>query len=187
MMPNTQETKNNNNIQLVLPKVNQVTFFQRMLRIYLTLIMTTNKEMSSQLVINMILKAKLISKMLLCNQVMAEDIQLCSPNINTTFQRTPKTYQILTMITNRETFYQQVTITILKAKLTSRTLLCNQVMVEDTQLCLTNRKQQLKQKKMKKTAVMKEIVSQMKKITRELQKRLMLQFKKKEITMKLLQ
>jgi len=171
------------NTQLLLLKVNQDIISQRMLRTYQTLTMTTNKEMLSPLDINMILKVKLITRMLLCNQVM-ENIQSCSLNISTTFQRTPKTYQMLTTITNREMWFQLVTSMILKAKLITRMLLCNQVMA-DIQSCLTNKKQLLKlnlnQKMRVKTVEMNQIVNQKKKNINH--KRILLQFKKKEIMM----
>ena len=108
-----------------------------MRRIYLMLTMITNKETWSQLVINMILKIKLTTKMLLCNQEM-EDTQLCSVNRNIIYQKMLKTFQTQIMIINKEMFFQLDTSTIHRAKLIIKTQLCNQEMV-NIQLCSVNR------------------------------------------------
>jgi hypothetical protein len=199
MLPNIQETTNNKfsnqykKIMLfLLLKVNQDIIFLKMLRIYQILTTIINREMFFQLDINMVHKAKLILKMLLCNLEIVTDIQLCSLNTSMTFQRTPKTYLTPTTITNREMFFQQVTSTTHRAKLTSKITLCNQEIATDIQLCSTNRKQLPKlkpeQKMTKKTAVMKLIASQIMKKLRDQQLRMLLQFKRKEIMMiKLLQ
>jgi hypothetical protein len=178
MLPNIQETTNNKfsnqykKIMLfLLLKVNQDIIFLKMLRIYQILTTIINREMFFQLDINMVHKAKPILKMLLFNQEIVTDIQLCSLNTSTTSQRTPKTYQTPTTITNREMFFQQVTSTIHRAKLTSKITLCNQETATDIQLCSTNRKQLPKlkpeQKMTKKTAVMKLIASQIMKKLRD--------------------
>jgi len=181
------------NIQLfLLHKVNQDIFLLKMLRIFLTPTTINNREMFFQQVTITAHRAKLTSKTLLCNQEIVTDIQLCSLNTSSTSQKTPKTYLTPTTINNREMFFQQVTITAHRAKLTSKTLLCNQETATDIQLCSTNRKQLPKlkpeQKMTKKTAVMKLIASQIMKKLRDQQLRMLLQFKKKEIMMiKLLQ
>jgi hypothetical protein len=135
----------------------------------------------------MVHKAKLISKITPCNQEIVTDIQLCSLNTSTTFQKTPKTYQILTTISNREMLFQQVTSTVHKIKPISKITPCNQETATDIQLCSTNRKQLKKlkpeQKMRKKTAVMKLIASQIMKKLKDQQLRMLLHFNKKEIMM----
>jgi len=64
-------------IQLCSLKIS--TTFLRILEICQTQIMITNKEMFFQQVINTIHRAKLISKIMLCNQETAIDIQTCLP------------------------------------------------------------------------------------------------------------
>ena len=127
------------NIQLfLLHKVNQDIFLLKMLRIFLTPTTINNREMFFQQVTITAHRAKLTSKTLLCNQEIVTDIQLCSLNTSSTSQKTPKTYLTPTTINNREMFFQQVTITAHRTKHTSKTLLCNQEIVTDIQLCSLN-------------------------------------------------
>ena len=61
-----------------------------------------------------------------------------SPNkqLPTFYQKTLKIFQILIMITNKETFFQLATNMIHKAKPISKTMICNQIV--NIQLCLVN-------------------------------------------------
>jgi hypothetical protein len=104
------------------------------------LITITNKEMLFLLDTITTHKVKLTIRIMLCNQEM-ENIQLCLVNkkINMTYQKMHKISQTLPTIINREMFFQLVTITTHKVKLTSKTMLCNQEM-ENIQLCLMKRK-----------------------------------------------
>jgi len=140
--------------------------YQKTHKIYQMLITITNKETLLQLAINMTHKAKLISKTLLCNQVIVTDIQLCLINNNTfyhkmlkiwhqiaktqltlvnkktaiIYQKMHKISQMLMTITNRVTFLLLVINMTLKAKLILKMLQCNQVIVTDIQLCSTKKK-----------------------------------------------
>jgi hypothetical protein len=97
------------------------------------LLMITNREMLFQPDNNIILKVKPNFKTMLCNQEM-EKIQsfLLKEKLNTISQKTLEISQMLTIITNKETYYRLVTNTIHKAKLTSKTTLCNQETATDT-------------------------------------------------------
>jgi len=77
------------------------TFYQKMHKISLMLIMITNKETLFQLVINMIHKANPISKIKIFNQLV--NIQLCLVSNNTFYQKMHKIFQMLTTIINKET------------------------------------------------------------------------------------
>lgn len=123
------------NIQVTTNKSLNTTY-QRMLETIQTLTTITNKEMSIQLDTNMIRRTKPITKMLPCNQVMAST-QLCSLKVNQDmiFQRMLRTYLTLIITTNREMFYLLDTSMTHKAKLTLKTMLCNQVIATDIQSC----------------------------------------------------
>lgn len=101
------------------------------------LIMITNKEILCQLVTNMILKAELTFKIMICNQE-TENIQLCSVNNNTIYLKMLKIFQTSTTTINKETFYPLVINTTHRAELTFKTMTCNQEM-ENIQLCSVNK------------------------------------------------
>ena len=73
---------------------------------------------------------------MICNQIIS--IQLCSVNNNTFFLKMLKIFQIRTTIINRETWFQQDTNTILKAKLTLKIMIFKQT--ANIQWCLVNKK-----------------------------------------------
>lgn len=182
--------------QLCSLKVNQDMIFQRMLRTYLTLIITTNREMFYLLDTSMTHKAKLTLKTMLCNQVIATDIQSCSLKISTTFLWMLEICQTLITITNKEMFFQQVTNTIHRAKLISKIMLCNQVTAIDIQTCLHRKMEKERKARVKErektwvkivrtveTVETKVIVKQNKMKLKVLQSRNLLQFKERKIMM----
>jgi len=124
------------NIQSCL--VNNNTFYLKTLKIFQILTMITNKEMFFQLDTTMILKVKLTFRIMIWHQI--ANIQLCLVNKKTAmfYQKMLKIYQTLIMITNREMFFQQVTIMIHKAKHISKTMIFNQIV--NIQLCSMNKK-----------------------------------------------
>jgi len=124
------------NIQSCL--VNNNTFYLKMLKIFQILIMITNREMFYQQDTNTILKVKLTFKIMIWHQI--ANIQLCLANKKTAmfYQKTLKIFQTLIMITNKEMFFQRVTIMIHKAKHISRIMIFNQTV--NIQLCSMKKK-----------------------------------------------
>lgn len=127
-------------IDIQLCSVNNNTFYQKMLKIFQTLITIINKETFYQLDINTIHKVKLIFKITIWHQI--ANTQLCLVNKKTAiiYQKMLKISQMLITITNRETFFPLVINMTHKAKLILKMLLCNQVIVTDIQLCSTKKK-----------------------------------------------
>ena len=114
----------------------------KMLVIYQMLTMITNKEMFFQQGISMIHKVKLTLRTLLCNQE-TENTQSFlwhRANLSTISQRTLRTFQIPTIIINKEMFFLQVTTTAHKVKLTLKITPCNQEIAIGIQLCLMKKK-----------------------------------------------
>jgi hypothetical protein len=132
-------------LKLMMPNIHKTNkclsmTYQKMPETSLMLITITSKEMFFPQVITMIHKAKLIPRIMPCNQAM-ESTQLCSHKVkkDMIFQKMLETSQTLTMITNREMFFQVDISMTHKAKLISKIMLCNQEM-ENIQLCLMKRK-----------------------------------------------
>ena len=127
-------------ISIQLCSVNNNTFYLKMLKIFQILTTIINRETLFQQGTNTILKAKLTLKIMIFKQIANTQLCLVNKKAAMFYQKTHKIYQMLITITNKETLLQLAINMTHKAKLISKTLLCNQVIVTDIQLCSTKKK-----------------------------------------------